>query len=258
MTTYNPHAALKAHLAKHRYTKGRNTGTAPADHYRRGKSHFRVEDCGQDMCVTFYNTVIIRVTPDNTLTLNASGYDDAPTTRAAMEQGLARAGIPSCMYSHRPHGVSETYIRVGPAMCSQSYKFYNGMQFNADLQLTTPPQPPAMKRINREESKEFMQGLKTSGFKDMFPILFATCEPTDQRILLEAYMLTDADYADRWPAFVATFKYERTYVNRSFGWGLRQVGRNYRDRRDITAKECWAKIIAECKRSMYEVTYDTK
>lgn len=80
MTTAHEHLAL--HLSKYKYKRGEFKGDAPADHTRRGMSHFRVAEYGENYVVVFHNTHILRAYPDGSYVIHTDGWHTALTTRA--------------------------------------------------------------------------------------------------------------------------------------------------------------------------------
>jgi hypothetical protein len=64
------HTKLKLHLERYAYKRGRNTGEAPADSSRRGKTHFRViRGNGGQMIVRFHNADLLTAYEDGHIVL---------------------------------------------------------------------------------------------------------------------------------------------------------------------------------------------
>ena len=96
-----------------------------------------------------------------------------------------------------------------------------------------------MCRIDKAQTKQYALDIKESGFKDMFPILYATCTTEDSRAWLgrTAGHASTIDYeAAKWPILIAKHKY---------------VGWNWNSERDM--KTTWASIMKEAKVSMYNI-----
>jgi hypothetical protein len=127
------------------------------------------------------------------------------------------------------------------------YMYYDGIRFNQEGALVSTPKPFVGRRIDKEESKAFTDALKASGFKDVYPLLYATCANPDNTIALShhwADYLQDADYADRWPEIIEWFKYQRKWDWNAVPSGSRMVEVD-------NAKGCWARMMAKAKTSMY-------
>ena len=125
--------------------------------------------------------------------------------------------------------------------------YYDGVELDGEGTAISPLKPFARRRIHAGESKEFQQGLKDSGFRTLFPILYqdVLAHPGDGypgsvgegSTLAEC--LTDADCAEEW----------REVVRKYTGWPALYMG----PRAAIDPKQVWAAIMAECKKGMYEI-----
>jgi hypothetical protein len=129
------------------------------------------------------------------------------------------------------------------------YAYYDGITFDALGNLLTKPRTFEARRINKAESKEFMDGIKTSGFKDMFPLLYATA-PLEAVQWGQWYKnhpdLTDPDDADDWAAVVQKAKAAqkgRWVTGSGHEWYWVEID---------NAKGAWSRIMKEYKRDMYE------
>jgi hypothetical protein len=123
--------------------------------------------------------------------------------------------------------------------------YYDGITFDGEGNVITPLRPFEARRISKAESKEFMDGLQASGFKDMYKILYATVQPPEStpfypRILSDS--LTDPEHAADWPDIIAKYKYEHRWTG---------FGGNREWQESGTAKTCWSRIMAVCKKDMY-------
>lgn len=201
----NAHTKLKRHLDRHVYKRGRNKGDAPADQYRRAKSHFRVvQGNGGQMIVRFHNADLITAYEDGRIKLDTRGWHASSTTRSAMNDALCFFGM-GAVSSVRKGGYSQTGIR----MHGKTYRYYDGMEFSADGTPLTPLKVFTAKRTDREETAEFRADIKASGFVDMFPVLYAAAEtPENSWIHTAAQKLMTSEYhANQWPDLVALTKY---------------------------------------------------
>lgn len=243
MTTY---AKLKLHLERHEYKRGQFKGDAPLDAKRRGLSHTRVFDNGLRRGVIMHNTRILTAYDDGRFVLDSGGWHAHPTTRDAIGRALRFTPISgSYLHSRIVGGISQTALHLA---CGGRVLYYDGMQFDAEGKLTTPLKPFMQRRINREESKEFMQEVKDSGFKDMYALLYATSPEPDGLLSTRSNTaLREAitrDYmAHTWGEIVQGLKYKVEY--------------DYRKGRAIwfprgDAKYCWSMLMSACKKEMYE------
>lgn len=240
MTTY---AKLKLHLERHEYKRGQFKGDAPLDAKRRARNHTRVFDHGLRRGVIMYNTQILTAYEDR-FVLDSGGWHDSPTTRDAMNRALCFTPLAgSYLHSRVVGGISQTALTLRGW---NAVLYYDGMEFDADGKLTTPFKPFMQRRINREESKEFMQEVKDSGFKAMFPLLYATSPEPDRYVPMPAPLreaITRDYMAHTWGDIVQSIKYKREY--------------DYNKGRAVwvprgDAKYCWSMLMSACKKEMYE------
>lgn len=237
MTAYDK---IKEHIRIHAYTKGQYKGDAPVD--RRSKSQFRVADRGDHVAVRFHHTDIFKVYPDGKLTVHCNGWVNSMTTKTQL--GIAaRKFLPYrlSIYNKVIMGISQT-------TCN-GYAYYDGITFDGEGNLISEPRTFEARRINKVESKEFMDGIKTSGFKDMFPLLYATA-PLGGVHYIGGFRntpdLTDPDDADHWAAVVQKAKVEQKGV-----WGA-AAGHKWEWVEIDNAKGAWSRIMKDYKRFMYE------
>lgn len=235
----NAYTKLKLHLERHAYKRGKFKGSAPADASRRGKSIFRVLRRSEDiMCVRMHSTDIIKAYPDGRVVLNTNDWWGSSTTRLRFTEALRWFVGFGALYMKNFMGVSQPVLRLG----TYEYKYYDGMEFDQHGHLTSPAVPFEMKRIDKEASTEFMAEIKESGFKAMFPLLYANVEPGTNTVIRIADALTDANQAHRWSEIISEFKFMQVFDHKA---GCRI----HMEKGD--AKKCWAAIMARCKKDMY-------
>jgi hypothetical protein len=237
MTAYDK---IKLHLQRHVYTKGQYKGDAPVG--RRSKGQFRVIDRGTHMAVRFHLTDIFKVYPDGKLTVDCNGWVNSMTTKTQL--GIAaRAFLP-----HRLEIYNKVIMGISQTTCN-GYAYYDGITFDGEGNLLTKPRTFEARRINKTESKEFMDGIKTSGFKDMFPLLYATA-PLEEVKWSALHMnkpdLTDSDHADNWATLV-----QKAKVDHQGKWDAVTGHKWIWVERD-DAKGAWSRIMKEYKRAMYD------
>lgn len=237
MTAYDK---IKEHIRIHAYSKGQFKGDAPVD--RRSKSQFRVADRGTYMAVKFHHTDIFKAYPDGSLTVDCHGWVNSMTTKTQL--GIAaRKFLPYrlSIYNKVIMGISQT--------ACNGYAYYDGITFDGEGNLISEPKTFEAKRINKVESKEFLDGIKTSGFKDMFPLLYATA-PLEAVSFIGGFRntpdLTDPDDADHWAAVIQKAKVEQV------GLWETGVGHKWIWKEIDNAKGAWSRIMKEYKRDMYD------
>jgi hypothetical protein len=243
----NMYTKLAAALEKTKYLRGQYKDDAPADPKRRARNHVRIVSYADKMVIRMHNTDIIKAYPDGSICLDARGWYSNPTTRKAFNDAFRAYGTEPRLYigSKVVFGLSQTALFVG----GKTYLYYDGMTFDAEGVLTSVPHPFRARRIDKAETAELAEGVKSSGFKDMFPLLYATCQPTDTPVYVSRAnlvdMLTSEQSANKWSELVATYKY--THMG---GWNSQrhEVG---------NAKTCWSSIMAVAKAGMYRIVDST-
>lgn len=253
MTAYS--TAL-LHISRYAYQRGAHKGDAPADSSSRRKTHFRMLALTGRCVVRFHNTNIITAYENGDVEFDARGWVDSPTTRRAFDDGLHALKIRNVS---RPYGMAHrsaqhTVVKAAGGV----YVYYDGMRFDQDGELLTAPRLFQEYRIDRMETADLAQELKDSGFKAMFPVIYATCKVEGELILHLTPQdmrdkLGDADRACDWPEIVAKYKYEKNYRYRMGASGVSGV---YEITERGTASTCWSAIMADLKRCMYS-TNDT-
>lgn len=206
----NAHTRLKLHLERHAYKRGAHKGDAPLDSTRRGKTHWRVmRGNGGQMLVRMWGTEVMTAYEDGTIVLRASGWEHSPTTRQCINYALGFAGF-GRIHSLRKWGISHTVVTVG----SQSWLYYDGMEFSADGKLMSPPMEFDKRITDTDETAEFRREIKESGFVDMFPVLFAAASADDRGYVRSAEnAMTNEHLAHQWPSVVSHVKYGHGYRN---------------------------------------------
>jgi len=235
MTSYTN---MKLHLERHVYKRGQYKGDAPVD--ARAKAHFRVLNgsyYSDEMYVRLHSTNIITAYEDGSFRLNTNGWADRPTTKAAVSEAAWKfCGVPAVIHNRLVMGEKQLCVRVA----GKTYVYYDGITFDVNGNLLTEARPFQMRRINRGKTKQYARDIQASGFKDMFPVLYATCTPEQSREWLRSNTdeITTRDYeAAKWPILIAKHKY--------YGG----VGSPYC--KDM--KATWASIMRDAKVCMYDV-----
>ena len=240
-----PYEKLKAYHAANVYKRGCYVGDSPCGDRR--KAYFRIlpPENGQ-ISIRMHRTNIITITEAGGITLRSDGWHNAPTTRGAFYDGLRRAGVYGYLTTTSKHGVKRTLLVVNGC----SHIFYDSMEVDAEGKLLSPPEPVKAKRINKERAKAFMDAVKASGFKAMFPVLYAASTGAEQLPTIPRLpygmdaknIITSAELAEHWPTVIRMFAYSNHHYGAS-GWGHYLKGN----------KDCWAALMADCKRDMHEV-----
>jgi hypothetical protein len=210
----NAHTKLTMHLSRHAYKRGRNTGEAPADTSRRSKSHFRVvRGNGGQMIVRFHGADIITAYEDGRIVLNTNGWYASPTTKGAMNDALSGFFGQGRIGTVHKWGLSQTAIRMN----NKVYAYYDGMEFSEQGVLLSTPLFFEKRVTDTDETQEFRAELKESGFRDIFPVLYATATPPESGTYVRRLRdtLCDIDEAHKWPGIVAELKYQSYYERNS-------------------------------------------
>lgn len=236
------HTKLKLHLERHMYKRGRYKGEAPADSSRRGKTHFRVcEIANGVMTVRMHFTNLIETYQDGRVIINTNGWHDSPTTRNNLNAALREFVGFGVLGSRKHFGMSQVVINVR----GKTYRYYDGMEFNAEGELLTKPIAFSSKRTDREETAAFRAEIAQSGFKDVFPVLYAAAQTSDvTRTWLRypmARVVTSAYHSNEWPLAVALIKYPTL--------GYRMANKAaYPDH-----KAAYKALVAQCTKTMTKI-----
>ena len=233
------------HISRWAYKRGDHKGDAPADPSTRRKNHFRMMALTGRCVVRFHNANIITAYENGDIEFDARGWVDSPTTRSAFADAIYGLKIRNIS---RPYGMTHRSAKHTIVKAAgKTYVYYDGMKFSQEGVLLTPPRPFRETRIDKEETAELARDLEASGFKAMYKVIYATCEPSSALMHLNGQQiqdrLTSADRACDWPDIVGYYKYARA-------WGYKPVEENG------TAASCWSAIMADLKKSMYN-TRDT-
>jgi hypothetical protein len=235
----NPYEILKARLADRMYKRGMYKGDAPME--SRGKRHFRIITGTDCMYVRMYGTDILTAYPNGEYSISLNGYGSSSTTRMNINFSLAVVRQQVSISNRNVMGISQSTMYADGGR----FLYYDGIRFNQEGKLISTPQAFEARRIDKEESKAFMDSLKTSGFKDMFPVLYATCPLPDSGTSLDQHWdndLQDPERAHRWSETIEYFKYDSQY---DYAKGKRWYA-------EINnAKGCWARMMAKAKLNMY-------
>jgi len=240
MNTYDK---LKLHIADHAYKRGQYKGDAPFDKSRRGRSHHRVLHRADFIAIRFHRTDIVRAYPDGRVMLDCRGWITNPTTTAAVREATRFMPFHFAVGSRSVMSVNQmVVIRRG-----ETILYYDGITFDGEGNVITPLRPFDARRIDKTDSKEFMDEIQASGFKDMYKILYATVQPPEGTIGFYnprrlSDILTDPETASDWPDIIAKYKYEHMWTGFGGNREWQEVG---------TAKSCWSRIMAVCKKDMY-------
>ena len=258
MTEYKQtlHSKMKLHLERHVYKRGANKGDAPAG--RRGQSDYRIIErkgnFGDDhMALRFYKTDILKAYPDGSITIHCDGYADRMTTKKHLNEWLYNA--PHRMYLGSRRIMSESQLVV--ATSKGTYRYYDGISFDANGAPTTPLKPFRALRIDRDEVAELNKALDENGFKEMFKVLWGavTSDDCPNRYDYRSWMSlkdrTDVfsmpdTYAEGWREMVAYFAFDsETYWDESKAqYNIRYIKRS--------PTNTWGALMSWAKHGMYK------
>lgn len=235
----NPYEILKARHADRIYKRGIHKGDAPME--SRGKRNFRIIAGTDCMHVRMYGTNILTAYSNGEYIIHLAGYESSNTTRMNLNYSLAVMRQTVSISNRNVMGISQATMYANGGR----FLYYDGIRFNQESKLISEPKGFEAKRINKEESTALMDNLKASGFKDVFPVLYATCQATERGVPLDSHWedyLQDPEWAHRWPETIEYFKFKDKY-----DWS--QGKRMYVE--IDNAKACWARMMAKAKQGMY-------
>jgi len=247
----NTYTKLSMHLSRYMYKKGKNKGDAPANRYRRSMDHFRVVKGNDDtMRIRMYNTDIITAYPNGDVKIDTNGYHTHNTTIIRLNEAFGFVEEMSLSMGKRNiFSYSQPVLRIN----DKRFAYYDGITLNAQGEIITELRAFEQKRTDRAETKALADDLKTSGFTDTFPLLYATTTTEDLGEndyalfgVRWADVLSNNDQAHYWKWIIARSKFERYY---SFN-----NGGGYAYTEKANAKQCWASIMQHCKKNMFVVS----
>jgi len=240
----NAYHLLKARLDKNVYKRGQYKGDAPLE--KRTKSHVRIvegENLSQEcMHVRMYSTKILTAYMDGAIEINLNNWSGSSTTRQWLNYALGLTMHGFWLGNKSVMSLSQPTITTPSGI----YLHYDGIRFNAEGKIVTTPKPFEAKRIDKSESKGFTDGLKVSGFKDVYPLLYATCTPPEKGQSMARHWkdyMQDPNSADTWPEIIEYFKYDME-------WNHTMGKREWHEMDN--AKACWARMMAKAKQDMYQ------
>jgi hypothetical protein len=248
----NAYELLKDRLTKDMYKRGQYKGDAPLE--KRTKSHVRIVQRTDCMCVQMYGTKILTAYVDGSIEITLDGWYNSSTTKQWLNYALGVTGFHGFWLGNKSiMSLSQSTVTTPSGI----YLYYDGIRFNAEGQLVSTPKPFEARRIDRSESKAFTEDIKASGFKDVYSLLYATCTPPEGGQSIDRHwkeQLQDPDHADKWPSIVEYFKYDKR-------WNHKIVQHEWHELDN--AQACWARMMAKAKQDMYntvatEVTHIDK
>ena len=236
-----PYEILSNHLDKHVYKRGQFKGDAPLE--SRKKSHVRVRRLDDTtVAVRMYHTDILVVHAEGAIRVDLDGWGTS-TTKMWLNYALRITGTGLSIGTKSVQSLNQLTMRTPYGY----YLYYDGMEFDTTGRLLSRPLPFEARRINKLEVAEFTQGMEDSGFKDMYPVLYATTDPEDigKHFRPIETLFTDPDQAREWSVAIANHKYERQ-------WNWVTGGHNYETVERDDAKACWARMMKQAKSNMYD------
>ena len=236
----NAYQLLKARHAEHIYKRGQYKGDAPLE--KRTKSHVRIVEMPDRMCVQMYSTNILTAYMDGAIEITLDGWGGSSTTKQWLNYALSVAGLRGFWLGSKSVMSLNQLTITTP---SGTYLYYDGIRFNGDGMLDSKPKPFSARRIDKSESKGFTDNLKVSGFKDVYPLLYATCQPPEGGQSIPRHWkdyVQDSNSADTWPGIIEYFKYDTRWNH--------YIGQREWHELD-NAQACWARMMAKAKQDMY-------
>jgi hypothetical protein len=252
MTMYS---RLNTTLLTQAYKRGQYKGDAPADPTRRSRNHVRIVRRPDSLALRMYSTDIITAYPDGRISFDMRGWGDSITTRQNLNDALGRF----CPFGLRLVSrsvFSESQSCLVNTDLERTYVYYDGIEFNNEGEIISEKRPFAARRVDKSESKEFMDGIKESGFKALFPLLYATATPIkgfDSRTGARLRsMLTQECHANEWPDLISMRKFTER-----LDYDPVSCTRVYRPVEIGNAKSCWSAIMARAKYDLSRVVTST-
>lgn len=200
----NAYTRLKFHVDRYKYTKGQFTGDAPLDKNRRSRTHERVQVISPTRaCVIFHNTRILMAdSVRGTVTLDSGGWVESPTTREALRAAIRVATEYNVWVStYTSNGYKQTTITTPHG----SYVFYDGMEFDDNMRLTSPAKPFLTYRADTAARKAVAD--RYAEFRSVLPVLVAGIERRIHWLLVGDKLSNVLDDPGRWPD-VAAYYYD--------------------------------------------------
>lgn len=205
---------LKLHLERHMYKKGVFKGDAPADMSKRAKRYFRVIDDHGRMLVRMHNANLITAYEDGRIILNTNGWHASQTTRMCMWEALHSFFMPGIhIHSARTFGMSQTALSVN----GTKYKYYDGMELNANGDIISELVPFDKKIADRDERAELRRAAKESGFIGAFPVLYemASVASSMTYVRRRSEAVCDENQAHNWPGIISDHKFPNYWARNS-------------------------------------------
>jgi hypothetical protein len=219
-----------------------NKGDAPLDPKRRRRDWERVVQHFDKITIHRYRTDIVTVYPDGRVVLDFDGWESSPTTRTCATVALYLMGIRASVGSVRYKNLSQVCVNLP----SGTYKYYAGMELiRQDGQwMVAEPKQFLAKVRDTELSHKFDEAVKASGFKNLFPIIYANAQPEDRMYQPNVPdHITDAAFAEHWPGIIAYFKWYPAYY-------MRTMKRHWLEH---DRAKTWTAIMNYCKKPMTKI-----
>lgn len=241
----NAYERIAAAHAKDPYTRGINKGDAPME--GRAKAHFRIVRNLDTYSVRFHETDIVTFCQDGTAVMDCDGWYERPTTKAAVNLALGRFTRMAIGIQRSPVQGLRQNVYYAPQ--HRGYVYYDGMRIDAATgEVVSEKKGFDARRICKEDVVALTAGMKESGFKDMFKVLWAVVQPPTAPahpypIGAVSDVITTDYLSDRWTEVVQKYAYNYEWKRGQGGLSLHGTKR--------TAAATWSAIMAECKKPMY-------
>lgn len=251
----NPYEILKAHIAKHKYARGKNKGSAPLDSTRRRRDWELVVDRGDRMAVQRYSTDVLTVYPDGRVVVDCGGWSSSTNTRIAVTKGLSLMHTLVSMGSVRYRNMSQVVLNLRMG----SVRYYDGITLAQDsgVWMVQELKPFSARVRDTERVGVWDEAIKASGFKNLFPILYMNAEQEHLPIAYSGYLderritdlLSSADQSEHWLSVVAKFKWDYKYEYTPGGYQKEWFAR--------TRQETWSKLRSTLTKEMTKIIKTT-
>jgi len=231
------HTKLKLYLDRNVFKRGQYKGDAPLG--KRWRAHVRiVKGNDSSMRVRMYGTDILTAYEDGRVVLDTNGWYGRPTTKLRMNEALGFFASHVRIGSSKIMGVSQPYLRAN----GKTVRYYDGIELDADGNVTSKLKPFSRRQVDKEESKELRDDMAACGFTGVFKVLHAASMQDDYSGYCNTRLrevVTNEFHSNFWPYMVARYTWERIGYS-----GI------YRKR---TAAAAWAVLTSQLRKDCYEV-----
>ena len=239
----NTYSKMQFHLERWMYKRGAYKGDAPLG--RRWRTWVRVVK-GNDnsLRVRMYGTDLLTAYEDGRVVINTDCHWGRPTTKLRMNEALNFLPFYARLSSQSIFGMSQPTLYMGGT--SERILYYDGITLDNEGNILTPLKTFERKRVDKVESKELKDDMKSCGFTDVFTILHETCTEEDYGKYWAGRLrniVTQDCHTNDWSTVVAKFTFARGYDFNKKTWAYNKLPR----------KQAWSALMNTLRKDCYEV-----